>query len=266
MRLEVKKLNFSYGSRKILTDISFQVPEGKLVCVLGANGVGKSTLFRCILGLNDKYGGEILINEESIKKLSIKELAKRVAFIPQSHTPTFNYKVIDIVLMSTTVYLDIFSSPGKAQRKIAQEALERVGISHLAQRGYEKISGGERQLALIARALAQQTKIIVMDEPTSSLDYGNQIRVLSQAKQLTREGYTIIQSIHHPDQAFLYADKTLVLHQGSVLRYGETKDIINEGVINKIYGINVELNSLYDDMLRVSVPIDEINRLKAFNK
>ena len=266
MSLVVKNLNFNYGSRRVLKDISFQVPKGVLVCVLGANGVGKSTLFRCILALNDKYEGEIYIDEEPVKKFSVKELAKRVAFIPQSHAPTFNYKVIDIVLMSTTAYLDRFSSPGKAQRKIAEEALERVGISYLANRGYEQISGGERQLVLIARALAQKTKIIVMDEPTSSLDYGNQIRVLSQIKQLAVEGYTIIQSTHHPDQAFLYADKTLVLYNGSVLRYGETKDIINEGIIKKIYGINVELNSLYDDMLRVSVPIDEINRLRAVNK
>lgn len=266
MRLVVENLNFSYGSRKVLSDISFQVPKGMLVCVLGANGVGKSTLFKCILGLNRIYEGEIYVEDEPIKKLSVKELAKRIAFIPQSHTPTFNYKVIDIVLMSTTAYLNSFSSPGKAQRKIAEEALERVGILDLAYRGYANISGGERQLVLIARALAQQTKTIIMDEPTSSLDYGNQIRVLSQIKALATDGYTIIQSTHHPDQAFLYADKTLVLHKGTILRFGDTKDIINEDIIKKIYGINVEVNSLYEDMLRVSVPIDEINRRKAFNK
>ncbi len=260
MSIETRHLCFSYGKRQVLHDISIEVPDATLVNVLGPNGVGKSTLFRCILGLNSNYSGTILINGKDLKSLGIRERAREISYIPQSHAPVYNYEVLDVVIMSTGADLGMLRSPGPRQRQRAYNALERVGIAHLAQRTYTQISGGEQQLVLIARALAQNARTIIMDEPTSALDYGNTIRVLSCVRQLAKEGLSIVQSTHQPDQAFLYADKTLVLHQGHVHAFGDPKDVITDELVSTIYGVNVEVNSLYGDKVRVCVPVQEIER------
>ena len=260
MSVKIENLCFSYGSHEVLRDISIDVEEGTLVNVLGPNGTGKSTLFRCILGLNRNYTGSIIVNGKDIRTLSIRERAREMAFIPQSHKPVYDYAVLDVVLMSSGAGAGAFFSPKKSHVDRAYEALERVGIGFLADRPYTRISGGEQQLVLIARALAQDASTIIMDEPTSALDYGNTVRILSCVRQLSEEGLTIIQSTHQPDQAFLYADKTLVLHEGHVLAYGTPKETITEGLIGKIYGVEVEVNSLHDDKVRVCVPTRELAR------
>ncbi|MCH4221507.1 MAG: ABC transporter ATP-binding protein, partial [Eggerthellaceae bacterium] len=258
MSLQVDHLSFSYGSHVVLDDISFEVPDGMLVNVLGHNGVGKSTLFRCILGLEDSWTGSITINGKDARSLSIAEYAREMAYIPQTHSSVYAYEVIDVVLMSTTAGLKALAKPGHRQLEFAYECLDRVGIADLADRPYTNISGGEQQLVLIARALAQRAQTIIMDEPTSALDYGNQVRVLSQIKHLAGEGYTIIESTHYPDQAFLFSDRTLVLNDGTILCYGDPKDTITDKVINEVYGVRVSVESLYNDQVRVCVPIDEI--------
>lgn len=258
MSISVKDLSFSYGSHEILHGLTFDIPDGTLVNVLGPNGVGKSTLFRCILGLNQGYSGQILVNGKDIKALSIKERAREVSYIPQSHAPVYDYEVLDVVLMATGSDLRMLSNPGCAQRRRAYEALERIGIEDFAHRLYTQISGGEQQLVLIARALAQNARTIVMDEPTSALDYGNTVRVLSCVKQLAREGLSIIQSTHDPDQAFLFADRTLVLKDGRVDAYGTPHDVITSELISGLYSVDVEVNSLYGDRVRVCVPVHEI--------
>lgn len=260
MSVKIESLSFSYGSHQVLRDISFEVPEGTLVNVLGPNGTGKSTLFRCILGLNRGYTGTIIVNDKDLKTLSIRERAREMAFIPQSHKPIYDYDVIDVVLMSSGAGSGVFFSPKTSDVERAHAALDRVGIGFLAERPYTRISGGEQQLVLIARALAQNASTIIMDEPTSALDYGNTVRVLSCVRQLAEDGLTVIQSTHQPDQAFLYADKTLVLHEGNILAYGSPKDTITADLISKIYGVDVEVNSLYDDKVRVCIPSVEISK------
>jgi len=263
MSVKVENLGFAYGSHRVIEDISFDVAEGTLVNVLGPNGTGKSTLFRCILGLNRSYTGTIIVNGKDIRTLSIRERAREMAFIPQSHKPVYDYAVLDVVLMSSGAGSGVFFSPKSSDVERAYEALERVGIGFLADRPYTRISGGEQQLVLIARALAQNASTIIMDEPTSALDYGNTVRVLSCVRQLAEDGLTVIQSTHQPDQAFLYADKTLVLHEGNVLAYGTPKDTITAELISKIYGVDVEVNSLHDDKVRVCVPIRELDKERA---
>ncbi len=258
MSIEVEHLSFSYGHHAVLKDITFDIPDGCLVNVLGPNGVGKSTLFRCILGLNAHYEGCVWVNGKDMKQLSIKERAREISYIPQSHAPVYDYEVIDVVMMAAGRDLKLFANPGKAERSRAYQALERVGIEAFAHRMYTQISGGEQQLVLIARALAQQARTIVMDEPTSALDYGNTVRVLSCVKQLAREGLSIVQSTHDPDHAFLYSDKTLVLKNGRVEAYGSPKSVITSGLISDLYRIDVEVNSLYGDKVRVCVPVHEI--------
>lgn len=260
MGIEVDHLNFSYGSRQIIHDLSFSISDGTLVNVLGPNGVGKSTLFRCILCLNDDYTGTIRVNGKDLRELSMRRRAREISYIPQSHSSVYDYDVLDVVLMSTGAESGLFATPGRNQEARAWEALERVGVDHLAKRPYTQISGGEQQLVLIARALAQDARTIIMDEPTSALDYGNTVRVLSCVRQLAREGLSIVQSTHQPDQAFLYADKTLVIHDGRLRAFGDPRDVITEELVSDIYGVEVEVNSLYDDKVRVCVPISEIDR------
>lgn len=260
MSIEIKNLSFSYGRHEVLHDMSLSIPDATLVNVLGPNGVGKSTLFRCILGLNGRYEGSIFVNGKDMRTLSVKERAREISYIPQSHAPVYDYEVIDVVLMSTGTDLGMLRSPGRRHIERAYAALERIGIEYLAHRTYTQISGGEQQLVLIARALAQDARTIIMDEPTSALDYGNTVRVLSCVRQLAREGLSIVQSTHQPDQAFLYSDKTLVINDGRVFAYGDPKDVITKELVSAIYGVNVEVNSLYGDKVRVCVPVNEIAR------
>jgi len=258
MSIEIEHLNFSYGRHQVLHDINVSIPDGTLVNVLGPNGVGKSTLFRCILGLNGGYEGTIKVNGKDMRKLKIKERAKEISYIPQSHSPVYDYEVLDVVLMSTGTDLGMMRTPGKRHVERAYEALERIGIEKLAHRTYTQISGGEQQLVLIARAIEQEARTIIMDEPTSALDYGNTVRVLSCVRQLAREGLSIVQSTHQPDHAFLYSDRTLVINHGRVHAYGTPKDVITKDLVSELYGVDVEVNSLYDDKVRVCVPVHEI--------
>lgn len=260
MSIKVEDLSFSYGKHEVLKDVSFEIPDGELVGILGPNGVGKSTLFRCILGLNRHYKGTVFVNGKDIKHLSIRERAREIAYIPQSHAPVYDYAVLDVVLMAAGNDLKVLSNPGFSQKIRAYEALERIGIEDFAHRLYTHISGGEQQLVLIARAIAQNANTIVMDEPTSALDYGNTVRVLSCVRQLAREGMSIVQSTHNPDQAFLYSDKALVMKEGRIEAFGRPHDVITSDLISGLYGIDVEVNSLYEDKVRVCVPVDELER------
>lgn len=256
MSVEVQNLSFSYGEHEVLCGISFKAEYGEFLSVLGPNGVGKSTLFRCMLGLLHPTAGGALIDGQPVVDMSAAQLARHIAYIPQSHNPVFNYSVNDMVLMGTTSQLDRFSSPGKAQMAIVDAALERLGIAHLKKRGYSNISGGERQLVLIARAIAQQAKVLVMDEPSASLDFGNRICVMQTVKSLTRDGYEVIQSTHDPEQAYLYSDKVLALHGGRVLAWGTPKETLRDDLVSRLYGVKVEICSLREDSVRVCIPVE----------
>jgi len=226
--------------------VSFEADSGELLAVLGPNGVGKSTLFYCMLALHRPSAGAVLLDGKPIHDTPPSKLAQRIAYVPQSHAPTFNYSVFDMVLMGTTARVGGFAAPGAEERNAARSAMERVGISHLASRGYLRISGGERQLTLIARALAQRAKVLIMDEPTANLDYGNGLRVLSQVKELAREGYTVIQSTHNPDHAFLFADSVLALNAGRVAAHGAPRECLTEDLIRELYGVRVRLRESED--------------------
>ena len=254
MSIEIKNLSFSYGDRPVLHDISFFVDKGEFLSILGPNGVGKSTLFRCILGLLSGYTGDVLVNGINARTFSSREAAKHIAYIPQSSHPVFNYSVFDIVLMGRTSGLSTFRSPGKKDVEKCQWALEKIGISHLADRCFHRLSGGEQQLVLIARALVQDAPCLMLDEPTANLDFGNQLLVLEQARSLAREGYTVIQTTHHPEQSFMFSDRILAIQKGRVLKTGTPAEVLTEDTIRALYGVDVEVVSLYQDNARICIP------------
>lgn len=258
--LSISHLSFSYGEHQVLEDISFEAREGDLVAVLGPNGVGKSTLFRCMLGFLKNYSGEIRMADGSeVRDLDTRSLARYMAYIPQNFDPVYNYTVLDSVLMGTTSSLGLFSGPGTRERQRAEEALESVGVLYLRNRGISRISGGERQMVMIARALAQNARILVMDEPTANLDYGNQARVMERVRVLAKEGYTVLISTHNPEHALLYANRVLILQGGHVLAQGDRDEILTQDLLSRLYGIRVAVREETIDgrRCRICIPVTD---------
>lgn len=237
MSLCVEHLSFGFSSSVVLDDISFQLEYGTLVCLLGCNGAGKSTLFRCILGLLPHQKGRILVDQRDASSLSRRERAKAMAYIPQGSKVSYSDRALDLVLMGTTAELGLFSSPGKAQMERAQRALSLLGIPHLAHCCYDHLSGGEQQLVLIARAIAQQASILIMDEPCASLDYGNQSLLLTQLQNLTKYNYLVLLSTHHPEHVLRYADEALILQDRTIECLSSPSERLNASLLQRIYGI-----------------------------
>ena len=254
MSIEVKDLSFSYGEKNILKNISFSVEKGTFVSVLGPNGAGKSTLFCCILGLLPNYSGEVRINGKDRKRFSVREAARQIAYIPQSSHSVFHYSVLEVVLMGRTSYCSLLQNPGKEDERLCLHALDRVGIGHLKDHCFHKLSGGEQQLVLIARALAQDAPVLLLDEPTANLDFGNQLLVLQQAKQLAQEGYTVIQTTHNPEQSYLFSDRILALQQGQLIADGKPADVLTDEIMKQLYHVDVNVVSLYEDAARICIP------------
>ena len=244
MRLEVKDLSFSYGDNKVLDNVSFSSSGGEAIAVLGPNGVGKSTFFKCILGFLPIRKGKIEIEGKDVSIMNGKELPKYIAYIPQSSNPVFNHTVLDSVAMGMNNQIGLFSAPGEKEREKAAAALDRLGILKLKDRGCLNISGGERQLMLIARAMVQDARIIVMDEPTSSLDYGNSYRVMETIMSLSKDGYTILFSTHDPDAAMRYSDRVIAFYKGALIRDGKRSTVLNTDVLSTLYSINVAIRNV----------------------
>jgi iron complex transport system ATP-binding protein len=241
MKLEAKHLDFGYRGHRVGSDVSLSLDAGEVLCLLGPNGSGKTTLFKTLLGLLPAQGGAVLADGIDVKARPRNEVARLVSYVPQAHAAFFPFTVQEVVLMGRTSHLGVFSSPARRDREIAQAAIERMRLAPLADATYTRISGGERQLALIARALAQEARVVVMDEPTANLDFGNQVRVLQHIRSLAESGIGVLLSTHDPDQAFLCADRVALLHQGRLARLGTPDEAITAGSLKEIYEVDVEL-------------------------
>ncbi|OHD18862.1 MAG: hypothetical protein A2087_03350 [Spirochaetes bacterium GWD1_61_31] len=241
MTLRIDDLWLAYGRHQALAGARLDCRRGELLCLLGPNGAGKSSLFRCILQLERHYRGTIAIDGLDLRRLRPEQLARQIAFIPQSHQPVFDYPVETVVLMGAAGGGGLFAKPGRRARDSAQRCLAELGIGHLAERSYARLSGGERQLALIARALAQETPFLVMDEPTANLDYGNQVRVMELVAELASRGYGVLMSTHNPEQAFLWAHRVAVLNGGRIVAAGLPQAILTESMMEELYRVKVRL-------------------------
>lgn len=256
MKMKIEDLSFCYNSKQVFQDISFSVDTGEILFLLGPNGTGKTTLFKVILGILKANKGHIFLNDEDVVKWPQKKLARHIGYVPQSTTPAFPFSVIDVVLMGRTPYISNFSVPTKKDKDIAINVLKDLDIIHLKDKNYTKISGGERQLVLIARALAQQPKFLIMDEPTSSLDYGNQIKILSCIKKLS-SNIGVIVSTHMPDHALRYATKAIMMKNGRILSCGEPSMVINRENLQELYNVETQMASILTDnnqQIKVCIP------------
>jgi iron complex transport system ATP-binding protein len=262
MRLEARELSVGYPGHLVGSGISLTVSPGEVLCLLGPNGAGKTTLFRTLLGLQRPLAGAVTIDTTPLARLRPAEIAKRMAYVPQAHVTEFSYSVLDVVLMGRTARLRPFASPGANDERIAAEKLVGLGIGDLADADYTRISGGQRQLVLIARALAQETPLLVMDEPTASLDFGNQAMVLARIRDLAAEGYGVVLSTHDPDHALLVAHRVAVIAGGGLRAVGATNEVVTGAMLSGVYGTVVRVEETPSGR-RVCVPVWETARAQG---
>lgn len=243
-QFEVKNATLGYSDKPVLKNVNFGVGTGEIYCVLGKNGAGKSTLFKSMLGLLNPISGEILLDGRPVTQWNRKLFARKVAYVPQGRSLPFPFTVLDVVLFGRTSHLAPFSSPGKKDRIIAEECLDLLNIRDLRDRIFTGLSGGEQQMVVIARALAQQPDFLVMDEPTSSLDFGNQIRIISRVNELKNNALGIIMATHSPDHAFMCDARVAVVHNSAVWSAADAGEIVTEEVLHEIYGVKVKIRLL----------------------
>lgn len=236
--MTLNNVAIGYHHTAIIDGINLSLPEKEITCLLGANGCGKTTLMRTILGLLPAIHGDILLNNQSIKSLKQRDIAKVIAYVPQAHDTPFTFTVLDMVMMGLTPHISLFSVPGDAEKHQALQQLERLNIPHLANRLYSTLSGGEKQLVLIARALIQKPLLLIMDEPAASLDFGNQIRLLEQIEKLKAHGMTVLMSTHHPQHAAAIADNVILLDKQQKARQGLSKSMLTLTNLAALYNVD----------------------------
>ena len=241
MELTVKNASCGYDGKAIINNVSLRLRQGEIVCILGPNGIGKTTIFRSVLGFLDLISGEIELGGKPRSQLSQKEFSRIVGYVPQVHEPPFPYTVPDVVVMGRSAHLKSFESPGLKEYRIADRVMEMLGISYLRDKTYTQISGGERQMVLVARALAQEPQLLVMDEPTANLDFGNQIHVLECVKRLSGSGLGVLMTTHSPDHAFLCGDRVILLTKNKEILEGPVDEIVTEENLRRAYGVEVKI-------------------------
>lgn len=239
VRLAVENLAFGYPERPVGRDASLSVEPGEVLCLLGPNGCGKTTLFKTMLGLLPPQGGRVVAGDDDLSALSRPEIARRLAYVPQAGATPFPFKVADVVLMGRVAHRSLFAGPTADDRRAAEEALSQLGIAHLGDRDVTQLSGGQRQLVMIARALAQATPLVILDEPTASLDFGNQATVLGEVRRIAKRGASVILSTHDPNHALTVASRVALMRDGSLVGVGAPRDVLTSQNLEVVYGVSV---------------------------
>ena len=240
MKFRIKNLRGGYGEKIVVNDVSFTANEGEMIYVLGPNGGGKTTMFDMLIGFRRRFSGDILLDNQDIDSFTDIELARHIAYIPQQHVPAFNYTVEDVIIMGRTCHIGKFASPKKKDYAIVAETMKMLGIERLAKREYMELSGGERQLTLIARALCQKAGIILMDEPLTGLDFNNKAMVTKAMNQLTESGYTIIMSTHNAINNYSENAKILLIDMNGRSIFGNIGEMITENIIQRAYEVPLQ--------------------------
>ncbi len=242
MELEVKDAHCGYKmGEAVQRYVNFSVCSGEICCVLGPNGCGKSTVFKSILGILPLQSGKVTIDGDDISTWSASRLADTMAYVSQSHRPPFPYQVKDVVLLGRINKVGHMGVPSANDYRIVESAMMDMGVYHLREQVYTEISGGELQLVMIARALAQQPKILVFDEPTAALDYGNVVRVIEKVRSLAEKGYAVVMTTHSPDHAFMCNSSVVLLQKENPMQFGRAVDVITEKNMKQAYGVNVKI-------------------------
>ncbi len=249
MIFQVKNGNFSYGNRKILNNINFSIKDGEILCVLGSNGVGKTTLLKCMMGLQKWHSGETLLDGKNINQIPNKEFWKKIAYVPQAKNSVFSFSALDMVTMGRSAHLGTFAEPKKEDEELALEAMESCGITWLKDKLCTQMSGGELQMVLIARALTVKPQMLVLDEPESNLDFKNQLIILNVIEKLAREkNISAIVNTHFPAHAMKIGTKALILNKNDSALFGFTNEIINEENMRHTFNVQVHINEFdYDN-------------------
>ena len=242
MKFEVINGSFGYGSAAILHDVSFSLEGNQVLAVLGPNGVGKTTLLKCMMGLLKWNRGETRIDGLAMDTMSHSRIWKRIAYVPQSKGISLSYTALEMVLMGRSARLGLFAQPSREDMAIAEKAMEEVGITFLKDKQCSRMSGGELQMVLIARALCTQPEMLILDEPESNLDFKNQLVILDIVKQLSRErGIAAIINTHDPAHALKIADRALILKRDGSSFYGEAGATITEENMKKAFSVEVKI-------------------------
>jgi len=237
MTLQALHLGFAYRHRRVIDDISLSLDHGEVVSLLGANGAGKSTLLKLLLGLQASQEGQVTLNGRSLTQWRRRQLARELAYVPQVHITPFPYSVREIVTMGRTPAMGLFGARTQTDTAAVALSLRQLGIEHLADRPYTEVSGGERQLTLIARALAQGARLLILDEPTNGLDYGHQLKLLARLRELATDGYGVLMTTHHPDHARLASDRVLLLRDGRLRASGHPDQVVTPSQLMQLYDI-----------------------------
>lgn len=264
MKFEVRNGSFSYEKENIvLNNISFTVKQGEIISILGPNGAGKTTLLKCMLGFESWKNGSTLIDDININQIPTKEIFKKISYVPQVKSQAFPYTVFETVLLGRSAYLKSFEVPHQIDEQIALQAIKQCGIEHLKDKHTNQISGGEFQLALIARALCTNPEMIVLDEPETGLDYSNQLRVLNLLNDLSKQNHkTIIFNTHYPDHALDLSDKTVLLQKDGTCMFDETKKLLTSSTLTNTFGVDVIMldKQMGDKTYHSFIPIHKGNQ------
>ena len=240
--LQIQKANFSYSNGLVLHGVDLSVEAGEMVCLLGPNGSGKTTLIKLVSGVLKPDRGEIRLGGTALSQLSRKSIARRIAVVPQQFHISFAFTSTEVVMLGRIPFLKAFADESEADRQLARSALELVGIGELAQRRFDELSGGERQKVILAMALAQEPKLLLLDEPTAHLDVNHQIEILELVKKLNSEqGLTVIAAIHDLNLASLYFNRLILLKEGRVLADGSPAEVLTEPTINEVFSASVRV-------------------------
>lgn len=242
MILSIQDASFHYPNGKMLFDnLSFSLQTPCVMSVLGANGAGKTTLLKCILGFEKWSKGKETLDGEDTAAMPASRFWRRIAYVPQAKGSAFSYTVEETVLLGRSAHVSFFGKPSASDRAIAHDAIQFVGIEHLMHRSCSQLSGGQYQMVLIARALASQPELLVMDEPESNLDFKNQLKVLSCIKELAAHGVGTLINTHYPAHALEVSDTALVMLPNAPARYGRAQNVLTEEILSRAFDVKIRI-------------------------